>query len=223
MILDQRCQAETLPIPCSSPQPPMSALPASARQQTKKSTEVVMLRRPAAGTSVDDEGGGNRTRVRFGRLDSFYRHVASPAPARKQSGQPPASRPGLVDSYNPPEGYSCHAPPSTSGLGHGPFKAVARVRIPSGALPNEVRPRCGDDDFVRIEFSGERDRAAAAQVGCGGGWFLRQEKVAICDKRSAVPRLNAALFGYRALRASTDLCRDRPSCTGPRPAGGRRR
>ena len=40
------------------------------------------------------------------------------------------------------------APPSTSGLGHGPFKAVARVRIPSGALPNEVRPRCGHDDFV---------------------------------------------------------------------------
>jgi hypothetical protein len=46
-------------------------------------------------------------------------------------------------------------PPSTSGLGHGPFKAVARVRIPSGALPNEVRPHCGHDDFVRIGSSKE--------------------------------------------------------------------
>ncbi len=28
-----------------------------------------------------------------------------------------------------------HGPPSTSGPGRGPFKAVARVRIPLGALP----------------------------------------------------------------------------------------
>ena len=31
------------------------------------------------------------------------------------------------------QGYPPHGPPSTSGPGHGPFKAVARVRIPLGA------------------------------------------------------------------------------------------
>src|SRR3954471_1259609 len=34
-------------------------------------------------------------------------------------------------------------PPSTSGLGHGPFKAVARVRIPSGALRGQGWSRPG--------------------------------------------------------------------------------
>ena len=42
---------------------------------------------------------------------------------------PPASRPAAACSdYPGPTG-----PPSTSGPGHGPFKAVARVRIPLGA------------------------------------------------------------------------------------------
>src|ERR671936_140059 len=36
-------------------------------------------------------------------------------------------------SLEPMQGYPCFTPPSTSGLGHSPFKAVARVRIPSGA------------------------------------------------------------------------------------------
>jgi hypothetical protein len=47
-------------------------------------------------------------------------------------------------------------PPSTSGLGHGPFKAVARVRIPSGASPPKVRPLRGHDDFRRLLYFGER-------------------------------------------------------------------
>jgi hypothetical protein len=42
----------------------------------------------------------------------------------------------------PSPSYPGSAPPSTSGLGHGPFKAVARVRIPPGAKEPTTRP-CG--------------------------------------------------------------------------------
>jgi hypothetical protein len=44
-------------------------------------------------------------------------------------------------------------PPSTSGPGRHPFKVVARVRIPLGALPNEIRPLRGHDDLVRVLVS----------------------------------------------------------------------
>src|SRR5436190_18034461 len=54
---------------------------------------------------------------------------AIPARVRTRRGR------GLSECLLPPvRGYPARWPPSTSGLGHSPFKAVARVRIPSGAL-----------------------------------------------------------------------------------------
>ena len=44
------------------------------------------------------------------------------------------SRPGQVDLLAPAAAILGRPPPSTSGLGHHPFKVATRVRIPLGAL-----------------------------------------------------------------------------------------
>jgi hypothetical protein len=75
---------------------------------------------------------------------SFWNGVLSPLIRRRASHRLAVTVSRLVQFWEPLSPLPCGAilrrpPPSTSGLGHGPFKAVARVRIPSGASPPEIR------------------------------------------------------------------------------------
>ncbi len=94
------------------------------------------------------EGAGRRRRdaagrgARTGRSATRRRgastseRVAAAAPERRrgrgQTGRPPyrAAAPSAC-RYNPPAAHL--VPPSSSGLGHRPFKPAARIRIPLGA------------------------------------------------------------------------------------------
>ena len=73
---EKRCQTPTRACDSSPTAAPMPALPASARSSRavgEESTEVIMLRRQPQRTSVDDGGGGNRTRVRGRTGQSVYK------------------------------------------------------------------------------------------------------------------------------------------------------
>src|SRR5215211_3783149 len=73
---DHRCQTRWYVCDLVSTPPSMPALPASAhrgRPLGEESTEVIMLRRQLQRTSVDDGGGGNRTRVRNRPAQSVYK------------------------------------------------------------------------------------------------------------------------------------------------------
>src|SRR5207253_1276927 len=59
-------------------------------------------------------------------------------------------------------------PPSTSGLGRHPFKVVARVRIPLGASPKEIRPLRDHDDLFRFRVRSVADAAEVGKADLGG-------------------------------------------------------
>jgi hypothetical protein len=81
-------------------------------------------------------------------------------------------------------------PPSTSGLGRHPFKVVARVRIPLGALIH--RGRSGRFAAVMI-FFGFTFRFVAAVPGARRGRALRQ-LFALGHYKSGANRATLALF-----------------------------
>ena len=143
-----RALAGTLPARCS-PRSPVTTCARSRRRSTSSgSTTTGGTSSPRKPTetrswSIRSAGGSRGYSQRFGiacmdfetleRVPKasyhWYRDVIA---AQRNGGAPAPSLPGAL-SLNPGVSRLRRGPPSTSGPGHSPFKAVARVRIPLGA------------------------------------------------------------------------------------------
>src|SRR6185312_16963156 len=96
--------------------------------------------------------------------------------------------PGMVPTAPDGRGLSClRLPPSTSGPGHSPFKAVARVRIPPGAFPSNIRSPAARMTM----FDGARTHAAL--VGRSRTGRLRRRKTFAVAERLVTHKIGARL------------------------------
>jgi hypothetical protein len=145
---------------------------AAARARTRRCLSGGSGHRPrCAQRDARDLDALPRPRVRAaGRLSAVPRPSGIPRPCGTGLSTlsrrfPPASlltRPGAILRRRPP---------STSGLGHGPFKAVARVRIPSGALANGRRAGWLRRSVAPLSKRAVSSVGRAPGLHPGGRWF----------------------------------------------------